>query len=98
MLDFYEPPDPYVPAAEWAVVNVSGQRFHINMKHIKEYHKGKKYGIRLVGKIEKLERFKLGRLYIEVGKIFLKMALTVKNAVYFQFNDQVLSVRTLYFK
>ena len=40
MLDFYEPPDPYVPAAEWAVVNVSGQRFHINMKHIKEYHKG----------------------------------------------------------
>ena len=63
MLDFYEPPDPYVPAAEWAVVNVSGQRFHINMKHIKEYHKGKKYGIRLVGKIEKLERFKLGRLY-----------------------------------
>ena len=42
MLDFYEPPDPYVPAAEWAVVNVSGQRFHINMKHIKEYHKGRK--------------------------------------------------------
>ena len=41
MLDFYEPPDPYVPAAEWAVVNVSGQRFHINMKHIKEYHKGR---------------------------------------------------------
>ena len=36
MLEYHEPPDPFVPAAEWAVVNVSGQRFQINMKHIKD--------------------------------------------------------------
>ena len=40
MLEYHEPPDPFVPAAEWAVVNVSGQRFQINMKHIKEQHRG----------------------------------------------------------
>ena len=37
-LDFSELPDPFVPKDEWAVVNVSGQRFHINMEHVKLHH------------------------------------------------------------
>lgn len=37
-LEFAELPDPFVPKDEWAVVNVSGQRFHINMDHVKLHH------------------------------------------------------------
>ncbi|CAG5113845.1 Oidioi.mRNA.OKI2018_I69.chr2.g7935.t1.cds [Oikopleura dioica] len=37
-LEFSELPDPFVPKDEWAVVNVSGQRFHINMDHVKLHH------------------------------------------------------------
>ena len=37
-LEFSELPDPFVPKDEWAVVNVSGQRFHINMEHVKLHH------------------------------------------------------------
>ena len=72
MLDFYEPPDPYVPAAEWAVVNVSGQRFHINMKHIKEYHKG-------IKRTSNLEPSNLeGRFVVKFFELVFDLELVLK--------------------
>ena len=68
VLEYGDEPDQFVPKTEWAVVNVSGQRFHLNMDHIKRVHHetllGSKGTCRLKNGDERgVRRFKRSLLY-----------------------------------